>query len=61
MLEVAILAILGQEVLLQKGEACYFKWWMELGTSMSHGTHPLSQLYMYLPVDLFIGRELVVL
>ena len=56
-LEISILAVLGQEVWLQKGEASEFKHWVELGTKVAHGKHPLSQLYMYLPVDLFIGRE----
>ena len=51
--------MLGQEVWLQKGEAQEFKSWMELGTKISHGKHPLAQLYMYLPVDLFIGREYI--
>ena len=56
-LESAILAVLGQEVQLQKGEAHEFKSWMELGTSIAHGKHPLSQLYMFLPVDVFIACE----
>ena len=50
--------MLGQEVRLQRGEACEFKSWIELGSNISHGKHPLSQLYMFLPVDLFIGCEL---
>ena len=56
-LEAAILAVLGQEVWLQKGEAHDLKCWIELGTDISHGTHPLSQLYFYLPVNMFIGCE----
>ena len=53
-LESAILAVLGQEVQLQKGEAHEFKSWMELGTRVAHGKHPFSQS---LPVDVFIGRK----
>ena len=56
-LEISILAVLGQEVWLQKGEASEFKHWVELGSRIANGKHPLSQLYFYLPVSLFIGRE----
>jgi cytochrome P450 family 3 subfamily A len=56
-LESSVLAVLGQEVGLQKGEAGDFKSWIELGTKIAHGKHPLSQLYMFLPVDLFIGHQ----
>ena len=56
-LEISLLAVLGQEVWLQKGEAIEFKSWMELGTRISSGQHSLSQIYMYLPVNLFIGCE----
>ena len=55
-LEASILAVLGQEVELQRGEACEFQSWIELGTKISHGQHPLSQIF-YLPVDLFVGCE----
>ena len=56
-LESSILAVLGQEVSLQKGEAREFKSWMQMGTKISHGKHPLAQLYIYQPVDGFIGCE----
>jgi cytochrome P450 len=55
-LEASILAVLGQEVWLQKGEAGDFKSWMEMGARISHGTHPLSPMF-YVPVDLFIGHQ----
>ena len=57
-MESAILAVLGQEVWLQKGEAREFKSWMELGTRVAHGEHPVARFFMYLPVDMFIGRKL---
>ena len=56
-LEVSVLAVLGQEVWLQRGEARDFKVMMELGYNISHGRNPLLRPFFYLPMDVFIACE----
>jgi cytochrome P450 len=53
-LEVSVLAVLGQEVWLQRGEASDFKVMMELGYNINHGRNVLRHLY-YMPSDMFIS------
>ena len=55
-LEVSVLAVLGQEVWLQRGEARDFKVMMELGYNISHGRYLLRNIY-YMPIDMFITCE----
>ena len=55
-LEVSVLAVLGQEVWLQRGEARDFKVMMELGYNISHGRNLLRYFY-YIPIDMFITCE----
>ena len=55
-LEVSVLAVLGQEVWLQRGEARDFKVMMELGYNISHGRNLLRKFY-YVPIDMFITCE----
>ena len=54
-LEVTVLAVLGQEVWLQRGESRDFRQWIELGSNMSHGS--ILPSLINLPVDTFIGCE----
>ena len=57
-LEVSICAVLGQEVCLQRGEACEFKSWMELGSCVTHGKIFPSLLRSYAPIEVFVGCKL---
>ena len=55
-LEVTVLAVLGQEVWLQRGESRDFRQWIELGSDMSHG-QILPSLNL-LSIDMLIACEL---
>ena len=55
-LEVSVLAVLGQQLWLQRGEAHDFKVMLELGYNISHGRNILRNFY-YVPIDMFITCE----